>query len=102
MADSFGSYLTALLAEKHLSMREFARLAGINQSALSQMKLGKRTVPLARVETWADVLGLTGRNRERFLDLAETTHIPLRMRNVVLSIEKVTGKPLRDHLKDLR
>jgi transcriptional regulator with XRE-family HTH domain len=83
-------------------MREFARLAGANQSALSQMKLGRRPVPLARIEGWADVLGLSGRARERFLDLAEMTHIPFRMRNVVLSIEKATGKPLRDHLKDFR
>jgi transcriptional regulator with XRE-family HTH domain len=102
VADTFGTYLTTILAEKGWSLREFARQSGAHQAALSLMNNGKRPVPLARVEAWADLLELTGRNRERFIDLAELSHAPERLRNLVLAVEKAAGKSLREHLKALK
>ena len=66
------------------------------------MNNGKRPVPLTHVKEWADLLQLTGRNRDRFFDLAELSHTPERMRNLILAVEKAAGKPLRDISKELK
>jgi len=95
VAIPFGDYLDQLLAERDWSLRHFAQKAKISHTALSFFKSGKRPVPLARIEGWAELLNLSGRNRENFFDLAALTHTPERLQKLILGAEKKTGKSLR-------
>lgn len=70
----FGVYLTELLAARSLSLRAFARLVGVDPSAVLYAKRAK--VAAKRIGPWADALHLTGVERERFEYLAWCTHTP--------------------------
>ena len=43
---------------------------------LSKVLKGEAPPPLERIESWADALKLSGKERERFLDLAALGHLP--------------------------
>ncbi len=75
----FGEKLYALIARKGWSVREFATKAGTYQSNLSDIRRRKRSPPLHHVEAWADLLSVTGREREYFLDLAALECAPARV-----------------------
>lgn len=68
------------LAARHLSLRGFARAVDVPVSLLTKLKNGERSVPLARMEAWADHLGLRGRERIEFIDSAMWTTVPPRLR----------------------
>jgi transcriptional regulator with XRE-family HTH domain len=67
----FGRCLTA----RGMTVREFAQKAGVARSFVQSVRSGRRRVPLARVPTWADLLGLQGAKRTEFLDAAYLSHV---------------------------
>lgn len=75
---SFGELLYRLI-KKHGSIRGFAPKLGVNHSFLSHIHTGLTPPPLDRVEGWADTLGLEGKEREYFLDLAALACAPDRV-----------------------
>jgi hypothetical protein len=83
------------IAEKGLSVSEFARLVKARQPNISEIRRGARRAPKAGITKWADVLGLKGEERERFLDLAALTHAPERIQRLVIDAEQTLGQELR-------
>lgn len=77
---SFTDVLDRHLAAKGISLRAFARSAGVPVSLLSRLKKGQRAVPVGRIEAWADHLGLRGDERAEFIDSAMWTAVPKRLR----------------------
>lgn len=57
-------------------MRAFAQQVGVAWSFIQRIRSGRAPPPLERLETWADLLGLIGRERQRFRDLAYWAHVP--------------------------
>jgi len=102
VSDPFPTLLYQLIARKGLSLREFARKAKTRQPALSEIKRGVRNPPLTSIERWADVLGLVGREREHFLDLAHLMQTPERIRKLIREVERATGKSLREVIEGSR
>ena len=96
MSDPFPALLYRLIERKGLSLREFAGLARTKQPAISEIKRGVRNPPLSSISHWADVLGLVGKEREHFIDLAHLMQTPERIRKLIRDAERVIGKSLRD------
>lgn len=84
------------------SVREFARQAKTHEPGLSEIRRGIRPAPLVKVEKWADMLGLTGAERERFLDLAAYTHAPERLKVLVRDLERNSGRTTRELMVEFR
>jgi hypothetical protein len=70
----FGDYLDALLQQRGLSVRAFGKLVGVGVSSVSAAK--RRAFDPARIEPWADALGLRGAERARYVKLALLTRTP--------------------------
>lgn len=70
----FGAHLAELLVARGLSLRAFAVLVRVDPSAVLYAKRSKMAVK--RIGPWADVLGLSGAQREHFEFLAWCTHTP--------------------------
>lgn len=75
--------MQVLLAERFpKGQREFIRQAEPGraidsaQGYLSKVLAGTKPPPMDRIEAWATALGLTGADRERFIDLAAIAHLP--------------------------
>ena len=75
----FGEVLYGLIAEKGLSVRAIAPRLGVSHSMLSHIHTGYRPPPLDRLEGWADVFDLHGKDREYFLDLGALACAPERV-----------------------
>jgi transcriptional regulator with XRE-family HTH domain len=68
----FGEVLYARIHEAGMRPADFARKAGVTTAYLSQIRKGvKAKPPTARLDDWANLLGLYGEKREYFLDIAE-------------------------------
>jgi transcriptional regulator with XRE-family HTH domain len=76
MAVEFGDLLRVLIERMPMTRVEFAEKTGIAASFVSNLIAGDRSPPPDRLELFADVLGLRGREREHFLDLAMLAHLP--------------------------
>jgi transcriptional regulator with XRE-family HTH domain len=72
----FAQVLRRQLAEKPLSQRVFARLVNAKQAQVSSVLRGQKPPPLARIEQWADALGLVGQDRFDFETAALLDHAP--------------------------
>jgi len=96
MACAFGELLYDLIARSGSSVSEFAAKAGIHQPHLSAIRHGQRPAPLKHLGDWADLLELSGEERERFMDLGAMTHCPERIQEMVREIENSAGKTLRE------
>lgn len=102
MAYDFISVLSGLIAKKYESRRAFSRVAettrdeNSTQAMIAKVLNGTRPPPLHRMESWADALDLTGRERARFLDLAAIAHLPVEVQPRFLRIyeehEQLTEK----------
>jgi transcriptional regulator with XRE-family HTH domain len=57
-------------------MLSFAADVGVAQGFISNVCSGKKRPLLERIEAWAEVLKLRGRERQRFIDLAILQWIP--------------------------
>lgn len=75
----FGDALYRLIADKGLSVRAFAPQLGVTPGMLSHIRTGYRPPPLDRLEKWADVFDLHGKDREYFLDLGALACCPERV-----------------------
>ena len=85
--EAFGEMLKRAMVEKSLTQRAFAEAVGISQSYVAQMLRGVGPFAADRIDGWADVLGLKGRERERFRILALLTHCPEEIREHVARLE---------------
>jgi hypothetical protein len=82
----FGDHLDALLQQRGLSVRGFAKLVGLGVSSVSAAK--RRAIDPGRIELWADALALNGQDRARFVRLAWLTHTPPVIVNLVEDLER--------------
>lgn len=76
MPTSFGKVFYQAIADAGMSANQFAKKVKTSSGYLSGIYSGGRTPPLKRVAIWADLLGLRGDDRIRFLALAELQHCP--------------------------
>ncbi len=72
----FGEMIKARWAALGLHQAEFCRRVNAPAGWVQQIREGKKTPPLDRMEEWVQVLELTGLQRALFLDLAAIQHIP--------------------------
>lgn len=72
----FGGFLAERIERAHLTRIAFAKAIGSSSGFMTDVIKGRRTPPLDRLDTWADVLGVTGAERQQFLLLAGLAHIP--------------------------
>lgn len=66
----------------------FSKAVGHHNGVISRIRNGQRTPPLAAMEEWANVLGLKGAKKERFIELAEMAHAPERMVRRYLAMQE--------------
>ncbi|MCK6486943.1 MAG: helix-turn-helix domain-containing protein [Planctomycetes bacterium] len=93
---SFSSFLCALLEERKLSGRSFARLVDGNQSYVSKILRGSRPPPDGKLLLhWADQLALTDQERRWFLVLADLETMPPRLLPVVRQLILQAQAPRR-------
>lgn len=76
MDTGFAGCFDQLLTARGLSVRVFARQSGLAWSFIQRVRAGRAIPPLERIDAWADILALTGRDRRRFIDLAHWSHVP--------------------------
>ncbi len=75
----FGEVLYELIAHKGVSVRAIAPRLGVSHSMLSHIHTGYRPPPLDRLEKWAEVFDLSGKDREYFMDLGALACCPPRV-----------------------
>jgi transcriptional regulator with XRE-family HTH domain len=76
MASAFGQFMKERWEKLGLHQAEFCRRVGKPAGWVQQIREGKKTPPLGEMTTWANVLELTGVERQRFFDLAAIAHLP--------------------------
>ena len=86
----FGDHLDALLRQRGLSLRAFAKLVGLGVSSVSAAK--RQSIDPARIEPWADIFGLRGPVRARFVTLAWFTRTPPVIVQLVERLESQIAK----------
>jgi hypothetical protein len=75
-AVDFHTYFNELLAKRGLKLVEFARLVGAMPQFVVSIRKGDRKLPPARVDRWADALGLKGAERRDFILIAMMPKCP--------------------------
>jgi transcriptional regulator with XRE-family HTH domain len=83
MPPAFGHLLAQHLATAGLSQRAFALRLGLTQAYISKVVHGRRAIPYAGIERWADLLGLAGAARDEFLLAGDLTQTPPRVRQLL-------------------
>lgn len=87
---TFGQFLDAQLARVRMDQQTFADLAGLSKQLVSDLVNDRRRPNPERAEKWADIIGLRGEGRERFLDLAVIGKLPASARPRLLRLlEKI-------------
>lgn len=96
MAAEFGNLLGSLLDQGGMTRVDFAAKAGVSASFVSNLIAGDRTPPPDKIDGWADILGLRGRERDHFLDLAMLAHLPTELQprwvNLLRRLERVEDR----------
>jgi transcriptional regulator with XRE-family HTH domain len=82
----FRSHFDDLLAKRGLSFAAFAKLVDVSPSFLSDIRSGRNVIPPARVEQWADALGLKGAERRDFLLIAMLPKCPEAIRPYIVKL----------------
>jgi hypothetical protein len=88
----FVKWLDDLISAKFKSRRAFIREVvpasqeDSAQAYLGQVMAGKKPPPLEYIDKWADALGIKGTERQRFIHLAITAHIPREFQAVFVKI----------------
>ena len=67
-------------------MPDFAESVGVPKSTFSKISVGALAPAYDRAVVWAERLGLTERDRQKFLDLAAIMHLPVEARPRFLAI----------------
>jgi hypothetical protein len=73
---AFGDNLRKHLAASKTTVLSFAGKVGHSQGFVSMIMAGKRTAPLDRMDRWCEAMGLRGKEKLLFKDLAAVTHVP--------------------------
>jgi transcriptional regulator with XRE-family HTH domain len=76
MSESFGAHLEDLVKAKNLTLLAFAERVRKPKGTISRICGGTRTPNLDDAKKWADEFDLSGKSRQRFLDLAAIAHLP--------------------------
>lgn len=78
----FGAYIAEIMRERGWTQRQLADRLGCAHSFVAHLIDGKRNPPKSpdQLVQWADALGITGDNRERFFELADLARTPERIR----------------------
>ena len=90
----FVQLLADALTDAGLTPAVFARKVGVPRSFLSMVLSGQRKPPLARLESWADALGLRDEPRDLFLDEGSLLASPPRIQALVGRLRVSTGKAM--------
>lgn len=72
----FGQLLAGALDERGLTLRAFAAQAGVSWTFAHKVVQGQRAPTLERLESWADLLNLTGVEREQFIEMGMWNRLP--------------------------
>ena len=83
----WGAFVAEVLRRTDCSLRRAAGRLGVAPSELSRAMRGLATFPLKHAEPFAEVLGLRGSERERFLLLCELNRATPRIQRYVLELE---------------
>ena len=89
--------LPTLLKKRGLTQRAFAQLVGKSESTISMIVSEKRRPSDKYAERWASELGLTGTEREIFIDAVHLSAASPRVRAMVARLER-ENKRLRKRL----
>lgn len=81
MAETFGEQLRLLIKASGMTQDEFAKKVKIAPTSVSNVIVGVRTPPPDKLDDMANTLGLHGRIRDRFMDLAMIEHLPRELRS---------------------
>lgn len=87
----FGPLLRKAIKSSGGSLRAFASGSGSSPGHVSNVAKGRHLPPLAKLEQWADALGIAGRERERFLLAGRLEHCPTEIRRYVERLERARG-----------
>ena len=107
-ATELSKFLDAALEQRGLSHNEFARLIGMKQNSLSDLKLRQETPAPDRetVHRWAEVLGLTAAQENVLFDFVQFAYSPKYVQDLVSRLrplkhsKRVTESPLDYRLPD--
>jgi transcriptional regulator with XRE-family HTH domain len=91
----FGDYLDSLLKARGLTVRQFAKLIGVQSGVVSTAK--RLTLNAVRIEQWSAILKLKGAERDRFVQLAWLAHCPEFVQALVDKLEQ-ENRRLRERL----
>lgn len=79
--ETFGTHLAERLAALSLSQNKFGQSVGHSSGFINMVISGERTPPLDKVAMWAEVLKITGKDREEFTRHAYLAHCPDEIRD---------------------
>lgn len=95
MAESFGEILRAAL-RKRLSVRAFAKSAGVSAGYVSRVIAGQRWPLPHRLRQWADLLEIKGEERLAFILAAQLETAPEELRGHVLALRRQVSRRLKE------
>ncbi len=72
---SFGHYLRLKIDDLELDYSEFAKRSGVSPTHLSDVMADRRALNPKHLQRFIDELGLSGRERDLFFDLAIIRHL---------------------------
>lgn len=84
------SFVEAHWVRTGLHQAEFCRLVGMPAGWVQQIREGKKSMPLGKVDEWAEVMLLSPKDAKLLFDLSLCTHVPLVGRQ--RAMELVTGE----------
>lgn len=92
---TFAEVFASALAKSGLTQTAFAKQAGVAQPFVSQVAKGLRKPSLDNVERWAELLGLQGEERARFLRVGRLLHTPPEIRDEYLKLRAQSERAKR-------
>ena len=78
--DTFGKHLSRCIKDAGLQKGDVAHRLGVSPQHISDLVAGRRSLNPKHFEKLADILGLHGRERQRFIDLAMVRNIKASLR----------------------
>lgn len=86
--DHLPGLLARILEQRGISQRKLAELLGVSPSTITNCLAGTYAPYWKRAEPWADALGLSGPERERFLDAMAVAAAPDRVAAIIARLEQ--------------
>lgn len=84
----FGDTLCDAIKAAGMTQLAFAQAVLSSSGNITDVIKGRRLPPLKHLEKWADVLGLSGANRDEFISAGQLEHTPELIRNQIISQNK--------------